>query len=677
MLDVAVRAPAPAWTAPIRRAPRIDPGALSAWTLAFGLVSYLSLRGGGYDVVVRSGAGVVVWWIVLLGALSGLLPARFGVPGWIAVGLLAGFAAWTGIAIGWSQSAEQSVLELGRIAAYLGVLILAIALQGRAAARHTINGLACAIGLVTVLALLSRLHPQAFPTNPDFQFLGPTSGRKLSYPLGYWNALADFAAMGFPLLLAVALGGRTPAGRALAAAILPLVPVCIYLTISRGGVIALALGVVVFLALAPRRLEALATLLVTALAAALLLHATSARSALTSGVPTHAAIAQGNSLLAITVVVCLVVGVLQVALARGTARVDLPAVLRPGRGATARRALALVAALIAIGVAAGAPGKLAHAWHDFKQPGTAVVHANQNSVFSRLQAANGNSRYEFWQSALHAAETHPWRGIGPGTFQFWWAQHATAPGFIRNAHSLYFETLAETGIVGIALLGGLFMWFAAAAVRQALAEPPALRLSVAGAGAALAVFLFSAAVEWVWQLAAVAATALILGAVLVAGRADALEREHAPAREHAPTRVHTPARARPWAARSLLAVAALVALAAVLVPLAGQLAIRESQAAAAAGRLPAALADSRAAERLQPYAASAHLQEALVLEQAGEWAPAAAAARVATRDSPTDWTTWLTLARIDARRGDTRDALIELRQARLHNPRSSLFAGSP
>jgi hypothetical protein len=52
----------------------------------------------------------------------------------IAIGMLAGFAAWTGLAIGWSQSAEQSVTEVGRIAAYLGVLVLAIAVQGRTAA---------------------------------------------------------------------------------------------------------------------------------------------------------------------------------------------------------------------------------------------------------------------------------------------------------------------------------------------------------------------------------------------------------------------------------------------------------------------------------------------------------------------------------------------------------------
>jgi hypothetical protein len=309
------------------------------------------------------------------------------------------------------------------------------------------------------------------------------------------------------------------------------------------------------------------------------------------------------------------------------------------------RALALALVVVAVGVLAGGPGKLSHAWHDFKQPTGVVVPTTNNDLFARLQAANGNSRYQFWQSAVHAADTHPWRGIGPGTFQFWWTQHATAPGFIRNAHSLYFETLAETGIIGLALLGGMLLWFAAVAGSRALREPPPLRVWLAGATASLAAFLFAAAVEWVWQLAAIAAAALILGAVIVAGRGESPSPPDPLKTQHSPGSLA--ARLRP---RAGLVALALAALAAVLVPLAGQLAIRASQSAVTRGDLSAALADSREAQQVQPYSSAAHLQEALVLEAAGELGPAAAAARVATTDSPTDWTTWFTLARIDARR---------------------------
>ena len=42
-------------------------------------------------------------------------------------------------------------------------------------------------------------------------FLGAANARKLSYPLNYWNALAAFAAIGVPLLIAVA-AGKLPFG---------------------------------------------------------------------------------------------------------------------------------------------------------------------------------------------------------------------------------------------------------------------------------------------------------------------------------------------------------------------------------------------------------------------------------------------------------------------------------
>src|SRR5689334_10664229 len=115
---------------PRRLATRFDGAALGAWTLAFALVAYLALRGGGYDTVVRSEVGVAIWWIVLLGAAAGVLPAGIRREGLVTIGLLAGFAVWTGLATTWSESAERTVVELGRVTAYLGVLVLAIALQG-------------------------------------------------------------------------------------------------------------------------------------------------------------------------------------------------------------------------------------------------------------------------------------------------------------------------------------------------------------------------------------------------------------------------------------------------------------------------------------------------------------------------------------------------------------------
>jgi hypothetical protein len=646
---------------PRRLAVRADPPAIAAWTLAFALVAYLALSNGGYDTIVRSQVGIAVWWIVLLGALAGILPGRIGRTGWVAIGLLAGFALWTGLATSWSESAERSTIELGRVATYLGVLVLAIALQGRTSARHTINGLASAIGFVTLLAVLSRLHPQAFPTNDQFEFLGAGTARKLSYPLNYWNALAAFAAMGVPLLLGVALAARTLAGQAVAAAMLPLSALCIYLTISRGGAIALVVGIVVFVLFVPKRVEAFGTLALAGVASAILLSAASQRHALQDGVSTATAIHQGTEVLWLTVIVCAGVALTQVAMSLAARHLQRPALLTPDRRTTALRTLAVLAVVCVVGIAAGGPGTVQSRWQEFKAPATPAVNTSDGgSLFNRLQGVNGHSRYQYWQSALDANASAPWKGIGPGTFEFWWARHGTTPAFIRDAHTLYFETLAETGIIGFALLIGLLALLLATAVARTARAPSGMRVWIAAATGALAAFMTAASVEWVWEIAAIAVVVMLLGAVIVCGRDDS----------------DTGVRGEPRRAlvpRVVLAVLAAAALGAVAVPMAGALSTRDSRNAAADGRLTAALEDSRTAERLQPYAATPHLQRALVLEEADALPAAATAARAATVDEPTNWRTWFVLARIDARRGESAAALESLRTAKRLNPRSPLL----
>jgi O-antigen ligase len=640
---------------------RLDPPALAAWVLAFTLVFYLALSNGGYDAIVRDQVGIAVWWIVLLGALAGILPWQIRRAGWAAVGLLAAFGLWTTLAIGWSESAERSTIELARVATYLGVLLLAIVLQGRAAAQHTINGVGCAIGVVTLLAVLSRLHPQWFPVNDQVEFLGAGIARKLSYPLNYWNALAAFAAIGVPLLLGVAVGARTLAGQALAAATLPLSALCVYLTISRGGVLALVVGMAAFLLFVPRRVEAMATLLVGAIGSAILLSAAAQQDAVQDGVRTATAIHEGTQLLWLAVVVCGGVALFQIAIGLAARHVSRPRGLSPSRRTTTLGALGLLVVVCVIGVSAGVPAALEHRWDGFKQPPGTLPATSADNVFSRLQGASGNYRYQYWQSARDANATDPWKGIGPGTFEFWWARHGTTSAFVRDAHTLYFETLAETGIVGFVLLVGLLLFLLGTALVRCLRGPPEAAIWIAAAVGGLAAFMTSAAFEWVWEIGAIACAVMLLAAVIVAGH------------DRAPVALEHPKRPRRLLARVVCALLAVAAIGAVGVPMAGALATRESRNSAAQGNLAAALEASRTAERVQPYAATAHLQRALVLEEGGALSDAARAATSATADEPTNWRTWLVLARIEARRGLAASALEAFRTAKRLNQRSALL----
>src|SRR4051812_45439843 len=123
------------------RLPRseVSAPAILAWLLGFAVVSYLAFSNGGYDTIVRNQVGVAVWWLVLVGALAGVLPGRIPLIGWVAIGLLGAFVTWTVLSTGWSESAERSWGEAGKVATYAGFLVLGLAAQRRAAARHTLN----------------------------------------------------------------------------------------------------------------------------------------------------------------------------------------------------------------------------------------------------------------------------------------------------------------------------------------------------------------------------------------------------------------------------------------------------------------------------------------------------------------------------------------------------------
>jgi tetratricopeptide (TPR) repeat protein len=118
---------------------------------------------------------------------------------------------------------------------------------------------------------------------------------------------------------------------------------------------------------------------------------------------------------------------------------------------------------------------------------------------------------------------------------------------------------------------------------------------------------------------------------------------------------------------------ALAGMVIVAIPLAGASAVRESQGLVNSGELSEALGEAGRADAIQPYSATASLQQALVLEQAGDLDGAVIAARNSTSDEPTNWRTWFVLSRLEAQTGNAEAAVDAYRRARDLNPRSPLF----
>ncbi|MDQ6819878.1 MAG: O-antigen ligase family protein [Actinomycetota bacterium] len=655
---------------------RIDLRALWIWVLAGALVLYLGLNGGGYDLVIRSNAAVVVWWIVLIGAAWGVLPAgRLSRTSRLALALFAGFMAWTAIAVTWSASSERSLEEVSRLACYLGVLVLAVTSYGgrRAALRHAVCAVACAVGAVAFLALLSRLRPGLIAGSDATSAFLPGAHARLSWPLDYWNGLAALVSLGLPLLLAIATSARSLLAQAAAAGAVPMLALCGYLTFSRGGAIASAAGVLAFLALAPDRIPKLATSLVCGAGGAILVEGAVHRHALEQGFTGSLSGHQGATLIVAVILVCAGVAIAQVGIGLAARHGTLPSFLQ----VSPRRARLLLVGVVVAGVIAalalGAPARLGHAWHAFKQPSSAALH---QEAIARFGSLSGNGRYTYWKTAIDAMPGHWLKGWGPGTFQIVWLARAPFNSYVRNAHSLYIETLTEVGIIGLLLLIAFLTLVLGVGIRRVAVGGWQARPWAAAVIAACLAFMVSAAFDWVWQMPVLPIAVLLLAAaLLISGdrrEGIAESTEEAPRRpaEEAPRR---PSRAAGLAARSVLILVALASLAAVGIPLAVTNAVRQSQADYSAGANSAALAAARSAVAVEPRAVSAQLQEALVLEGTGRLAAATRAARTATADEPQNWQAWLVLSRIEAESGAAGPALAAYRQARALNPRSPIF----
>jgi O-Antigen ligase/Tetratricopeptide repeat len=637
------------------------PADLGIWLGAAGLVVYLSLRAGGYDAIPRDEIGILVAWALLVGVAVGAIAIDRISPSALAILVVfGGLIVWTALAFGWTESAERTMTELVRAVTYLGVFVLAVAVQRGRRWRALLWGVTAGLGIVSLLAVLSRLHPDWFPPNELGRVLqGIEIERRLAYPLNYASALGSFAAMVLPLLLAGAWSARTAAGQMLSAAAFPVAGLAYYLSSSGTATVVVIGGLVAFFLLAPDRLPKFGTLAIGAAGTAILGYAVDHRAALDRGLPTEAAKSQGNDVLLLLVAVCAGVALCQLALSLAVRHARRPSwLLISRRAAVAGTAIAILVA-VPIAVAAGGPHEAKDRWENFKSRSAGPADASRAS---QVVNTSGSGRYQFWQSAIDAYKTEEFHGIGPGTFEFWWAQHATYAGaFVRDAHSLYIETLAELGIVGFILVLALVLGILGVGTVRSLRAPPDLRLGLAAATAGGAAFAIAAGVDYMWEIGVMPVTFFMLAAVAVDGGRSRQAQVRRRRWEIG------------WQAGTVIAAAAAIVL--IYLPYRAATDLRASERDVNAGRLADALSNAQSAADLQPYAASPRLQEALVLERQGKFDEAATAAREATEKESTNWRTYFVLSRIEAERGNATASLAAYRRAKQLNPHSGVFAG--
>lgn len=641
---------------------RADPANVAATVVPAVLIAYLGLTNGGFDPISRSVVGIAVWWVVLVGTAVNLLPTAGGtLAGRALFALAAAFAGWTALSFAWTDSDGRTAEELARVSAYLGVFALALGAQGTGRWRQVLHGVTLGVVVLCGVALLARMRPAWFPEQVAGFYLQEIEiESRLAYPINYSSGLGALAAIGLPLALAATASARSIAGQALAGGVLPLVALTLWLTTSSLSLPAAAIGLAAFFLLAPDRLPKLLSLVPAAGGAAILVLAAEARDAFDRGLPTPAADSEGGEMLAITLAVCAGVALTQAGISLALLRAGSGRLRVPRRPAAVATVIALVVAVIAA-LGARLPGELADRWDAFKDRGAAV----QPGVSSRGEEIldfSGSGRYDFWQAAVDANETDPLKGIGPGTWDFWWLAHGSYAAYVRDAHSLYLETLAELGIVGLILIGMFSLGVLAAGAWRAFRAPPDARVAIAAATAGCAAFIAAALVDWMWELGVLPVIFFCLVAIVCAagGEVPATAAKPAPGW-------------RRQGGRFAMVAVALAGLVAIVPPLWGTIAIERSYEAAEEGRVGDALDAARSAISAQPYAALPRAQEAQLLARSGNHNAALAAARHAAEREPTNWQNWYLVARLAARAGERQAAIDARRRAARLNPHSALF----
>jgi tetratricopeptide (TPR) repeat protein len=599
----------------------------------------LAAAEGGYFPPAWGWTALISLWIAAAWLLLDRVQLASGLLGVAFLGAFVGLASWTWLSLLWTENTVQTAQEGFRLLAYLGAAAALLFVVRRETVPALLRGLLAAITLVSVYGLATRLFPDRLGS------YDPIATYRLSEPLGYWNGLAIFAAIGALVALGMLARDSSLTARCLAAAAFPILLCTIFFTFSRGGWAALGIGFLAALALDPRRLELAVATMVVGIPAALALAAVLSSEALTErDAALFAAVDQGRVVAVIVLACAALAAAGAVALSFAEERLHPPRWLRV--------AFATLLALLAVGGAAavlvsfgGPVGLVEDAYDAFKAPPP----PDPEELERRLFSFSGNYRTEQWEVAWAGYQADPVVGSGAGTYEQYWNRHRPAAVIVRDAHSLYLETLAELGVVGLALLlVALGMpLLAALSVRR---EP----LAVAAIGGYVA-YLAHAAVDWDWELTGLSVCALACGVALLALR--------------------TPRAAPLVPGAALRTGAAVVAIALAAIASVGLIAASATSASEEAVRasppdFAEAKEQARKARRWAPWSSEPWQRLGEAQLAAGELAPARDSFRKAIAKEPTDWQLWFHLA--EASSGSARRTA--LAEASRLNPRSPELA---
>jgi hypothetical protein len=481
--------------------------AIGAAALVAGPTALAFFSGGFFDRP-RLIAGVAAWALVVVAAVAAPRPLPSSRAGRLALAGLFLLTAWTALSLTWAPIGGRAEDDLQRLLLYLAFFLTAVALLRGATVRRWLEPAMAGGALIVVgYGLTERLLPGVL----EFARSRTASGR-LEQPLTYWNAEGAVAAAGLILMVRIAGDPERPKGLRAAAAVAGVaLGLGVYLTFSRGALAAVGGGMVVLFTLAPQARPQLR-------AAVAVLGAAALAALVSSRLPTVESLHRGEIgdagegllMLAALVVLAAAAAALVVRRPRREPRAPSLPVSRP--------AVVLVLSVAALLVAAIGATAL-----EGQPQGTSPQETTSAERFGSIDS----NRYRYWRVALDSWADHPLIGLGSGGFLVEWRRERDRVDESPDAHSLYIETAAELGLIG---LGGLLLFLGgvgAAAVRLYGRDPAA----ATGLAAALAAWAIHSGLDWNWEMPAVTLQALLLAAAMIAWSeaGDAVGRDPSPA----------------------------------------------------------------------------------------------------------------------------------------------------
>jgi O-Antigen ligase len=636
------------------------------------------------EIILTLGCGLIVAAAVIL------TPRGRQVYGLWPVGLLLAFAALSALSVVWSVQPDASWQNAGLMFAYSAVFGAAVALARAAPARWpaVIGGVTLAAVVVCGYALLTKVFPSPLDAHDIYA--------RLQAPYGYWNATGLTAAMG--VIGCMWLGARRRGHALLSALAYPamgLLLVTLMLAYSRGALFALALGMALWFAVVPLRLRGAAVLLTSALAAGLVVAWDFSRHALsTESVALHARVIAGRQLGVLLVAMLVLLAIVGVAIGFCTSRRPLSRVTRGNAGAVLLSILVLAVIAFAGALAVshrGFTGSISHGFHSLTNTHAAVP-ANTPG---RLTAI-GSVRAVYWNEALQVFQAHPALGTGARSYGTARLRYRTEDLEANDAHGFVVQTLADLGLVGLAIaLALLLTWMAAAGRsthpfnrrwtswreltrtgwqgfgwhpvedRGELGEQRAYspeRIGMLSMLCLVVVFGVHSTIDWTWFVPGDACVALLCAGWL-AGRGPLLDH---------PGTLRLPA-SLPEVGPLRIGIAAAVVVAALLAAWAQwqpqRSADASQEALALSARAPAAArAAAQNAVDYDPVSAEALFTLSTIQQHAGERALARATLVRTVHLQPSNPQTWKALGEYDLRTGNYTAALNELRATVYLNP---------